>query len=380
MNPPIRRSTAGRAAAALAVLMLALSFLALSTANPAAQPRKESRVAKKKRKKPPTTYWGGWLGSQLTGTEAPYDMGAVHKFQGLVGKGLSLVEWSLPFADCFQNPCHFYPFPTTDVENVRQYGAIPVVSWASQSVPNDVNLPDFQLQDIIQGRYDDFIRSWAVQARDWGHPYFLRFDWEMNGDWFPWGEAVNGNHPGEFAVAWRHVHDIFTSVGSNNATWIWCPLAESANSVAKLRALYPGSPYVDWTCLDAYNWGATPANPHPWRSFKKIFIKDYTRIIKKVAKKKPMILAELGSHSEGGNKARWITKMFKNLRTDFRRVRAIIWFDVFDQRSNGVSIDWPVETTPGSLAAFRRGVSKRAYRPNVFGGAAASPIPPPPKR
>ena len=48
-----------------------------------------------KHHKPKTTrpsYWGAWIGRQFTGTEAPYDMNAVSDFQGLVGKGLSLIE------------------------------------------------------------------------------------------------------------------------------------------------------------------------------------------------------------------------------------------------------------------------------------------------
>ena len=68
---------------------------------------------------------------------------------------------------------------------------------------------------MISGKYDSYIpQNVAEDARDWGHPFFLRFDWEMNGNWFPWSEGVNGNQSGEFVAAWRHVHDIFTSVGA----------------------------------------------------------------------------------------------------------------------------------------------------------------------
>ncbi|MEK6276834.1 MAG: glycosyl hydrolase [Actinomycetota bacterium] len=326
-----------------------------------------------KKRKPPPLYWGAWIGWQLTGTEAPYDMNAVSKFQSLVGKGLSLVEWSQAFSDCRSSPCQFFDFPAADLQNVRQYGAIPVLSWASSSIPNYVNQPDFQLSDVIAGRYDGHIRSWASAARAWGHPFFLRFNWEMNGDWFPWGEATNGNQPGQSVAAWRHVHDIFTSVGATNATWVWCPLAEiKKNTVRGLRAVYPGDGYVDWTCLDGYNWGTTPENPHPWRSFNKIFRKDYLSITTKIARKKPMMLGEIGSHSGGGNKTAWIRAMFRKVRTDYRKVRALIWFNAFDR-----TINWPVETSPSTLAAFRRGVGKPNYKPNIYGNISARPIPRP---
>ena len=97
------------------------------------------------------------------------------------------------------------------------------------------------------------------------------------------------------------------------------------------------------------------------------------RVVKKIAPSKPMILAELGSNSAGGNKAAWIHNMFKQLRKNYRRVRAIIWFDLPDR-----SIDWPLETNAGALSAFRKGVSKPAYRSNVYSGTGGGGVPFPP--
>jgi hypothetical protein len=366
MTSRIPRLTAAKAAALLAVFALGLSLLAVTSG--------DSNARIRKKPKPPSLYWGAWIGPQLTGTEAPQDMNAVRAFQNLVGKPLSLVEFSLPFANCSESPCTFLPFPTDRFDNVRQYGAIPFYSWASGSTPIKVDQPDFQLGDVINGTYDSYIRSVADSARNWGHPFFLRFNWEMTGDWFPWAEGANGNTPGQYVAAWRHVHDIFTSAGATNATWVWCPLVDPHNTLHALRSTYPGNAYVDWTCLDGYNWGAAPVNPHRWKSFNKIFEKDYTRVIKKIARRKPMILAELGSNSAGGNKAAWITNMFKRLKTDYRRVRGIIWFDVVDR-----NIDWPLETSPSAAAAFGKGVRPARYFGNVFGGFGTNPIPPPPR-
>ena len=93
--------------------------------------------------------------------------------------------------------------------------------------PGATTEPDFQLSDVIAGTYDAYIAQFAAEAQDWGHPFFLRFNWEMNGNWFPWSEGVNGNNPGEYVAAWRHVHDIFAAVGATNATWVWCPYADA---------------------------------------------------------------------------------------------------------------------------------------------------------
>jgi Glycosyl hydrolase family 26 len=365
MTGSIRRVSVAMAVAGLAVLGLVLFS---ATSAPTASAAKKHK--KHKLRPAPPSYWGAWIGRQFTGTEAPYDMNPVSQFQGLIGKGLSLIETSVPFAHCDTTPCTPEDFPQNLFDPVRQYGAIPVLSWASQSDPATVNEPNFQLSDVINGTYDSYIANFAAQARDWGHPFFLRFDWEMNGDWFPWGEGVNGNQPGEYVAAYRHVHDIFASVGATNATWVWCPLVTGHDTLAGLRSLYPGSSYVDWTCLDGYNWGPTPVNPHPWRSFDKIFKKDYPWVVKKIARGKPMILAELGSNSAGGNKGAWIQNMFKQFRKNYRKVRAIIWFDVADR-----GIDWPLETNPGALSAFATGVQQPAYHANEFSGTGGGQVP-----
>jgi hypothetical protein len=39
-------------------------------------------------------YWGAWIGSQLTGREAPWDMSTVDAFENGVGKHVSIVHFS----------------------------------------------------------------------------------------------------------------------------------------------------------------------------------------------------------------------------------------------------------------------------------------------
>jgi mannan endo-1,4-beta-mannosidase len=368
-------------AALLGLLLVALALGGLpsqATAKPTAQVHhaKHKHKHRKRRARQRPSYWGAWIGDQITGKEPPWDMGAVSQLQGLLGKGLSLVAFSSPFADCTPAPCSFFAFPTTAMENVRAYGAIPFLDWSSEETspnPNDVtDMPNFQLADVVAGTYDSYIRKFAETARNWGHPFFLRFDWEMNGNWFPWGATVNGNNPGEFVSAWRHVHDIFTSVGATNATWVWCPYAEVDRHFAALAPLYPGSEYVDWTCLDGFNWGNNPTNPHRWHSFADILGPTYRKVVERIAPDKPMILAEMASTGGGYAKAKWIREMFTQMRTSFRRIRGLIWFDKIDR-----GIDWPLETSPAASRAFAKGLHGGPFRGNTQAAASANPIPPP---
>jgi Glycosyl hydrolase family 26 len=313
-------------------------------------------------------YWGAWIGNQLTGVEPPSDMTAVSKFEQMVGKALSILQFSSPFANCSKLPCSFYEFPTKSMESVRQHGSIPLLSWASQAIGN-LNASDFQLSDVIAGTYDSYIRKFAESAKAWGHPYFLRFDWEMNGPWFGWGAGANGNLPSEFNIAWRHVHNIFTSVGATNATWVWCPYV---HGTASLGSFYPGSDYVDWTCLDGYNWGTNPAAPYGWNSFNKLYSTAYSEITEAIAPGKPMMLGELAASEYGGSKAAWIREMFAALQTEYGNVRGLVWFE---KLGNGE--DWPLESSASALSAFAAGVQESRWASNTFAGLETSPIPPP---
>ncbi len=347
---------------------LAVLFLAVVALCPALLSAPGQAVAAK----PKSLYWGAWIGPQITGTAPPWDMTPVSGLSRLLGKGMSLVGFASPFEDCATGSCTFYRFPTSGMTSIREYGAIPFFSWGSEGTPRtSVGDPAFQLSDLIKGRYDEYIRTFAKEARSWGHPFFLRFDWEMNGNWFPWAEGVNGNKPGEFVAAWRHVHDIFTAAGATNATWVWCPFSDPQRKFNYLASLYPGTAYVDWTCLDGYNWGTNAVHARPWRSFSEIFATTYARV-EKLAPTKPIVLGEFATSPNGGHKAAWIRNMLSVIPKKFPRIRALVYLDGYDR-----GINWPIETSGSAAAAFARGISPPTFVANDYASLAASPIPPP---
>ncbi len=360
MKSGIRPAIAAKAGA-ISVLALLLSSFVMPSAAAAAKPRSRSS----------SLYWGATIGAQLTGTQAPFDMTAVSKFERKEGKGLSLVGFASPFANCASSPCSFYKFPTAAMENVREHGAIPFFSWASQQTPLSLDEPDFQLADVTNGTYDPYIRDFATAAKAWGHPFFLRFNFEANGNWFPWSEQTNGNGPGQYVAAWRHVHDIFTSVGATNATWAWCPNVNISHNLQSLRSLYPGDRYVDWTCLDGFNWGARSDSPG-WLSFGQVFRSTYRQIARKIAPAKPMIIGETASNDRGGSKAAWIRDMLARLAAGYPKIHGVLWFDVIDRNTH-----WPIETSRSVTRAFRKGIRRRVYTRNIYADLSASPIPPP---
>jgi hypothetical protein len=360
MTSTIRPGVAARSVATAVCALLTL-LLVLPAGAGAARP------------KPPTVYWGAQIGPQLTGTAAPWDMNAVTKFERLAGKRLSLVSFGAPFADCSSSPCTFFTFPTTPFNDIRAHGAIPFFSWGSESIPHSVNEPNFQLSDVIAGTYDSYIQSIATAAKNWGKPFFLRFNWEMNGNWFPWSEGVNGNQPGEYVAAWRHVHDIFTSVGASNASWVWCPYVNGSAASPTLGSLYPGDAYVDWTCLDGFNWGTGPSSATgQWRSFDFLYNPLYHQITDTIAPSKPLVIGEVASSEIGGSKAGWIHNMFMHLPVDYPKIRGLVWMEQYDG-----AMDWPIETSTTATSEFATGIQSSAYVTNGYSSAATSPIAPP---
>ncbi len=312
-----------------------------------------------------SVYWGANIGPHLTGATAPYDMTAADAFEGLAGnKRMSLIEFSLPWAHCHSQPCTFTPFPTAQMEAIRRRGAIPVFGWASYSQPLTMIEPDFTLSKITNGTYDDYIRRWAADAKAWGHPFFLNFNWEMNinGLW-PYSESVNGNKQGDFVRAWRHVHDIFRAQGASNVTWVWCAAGEYLGSLP-LKGLYPGDEYVDWSCIDAYNWD------YKWTSFSEMLGPTYDAM-QAIAPTKPLLIGETASTEKGGSKAAWIKDMLSvQIPRNFQNVKGVVWFEKWEDQ------DWPIESSPTARAAFAEGISSPYYAEGTFGDIIGGPIAP----
>jgi hypothetical protein len=319
-------------------------------------------------------YWGAWISGDTYDNESnpPWNTSAIDIFEQNAGKRVSILHWGQPWWHC-NGTCDYQLFDLQkdEYDTVRRRGAIPLVDWASfdYAAPDRVNQPQFPLSTIIAGQHDEYIRQWAAQAKAWGHPFFLRFNWEMNGDWFPWSERVNGNQPGEYVRAWRHVHDIFEEIGADNVTWVWCPNVVGPETIP-LDGLYPGDDYVDWVCMDGYNTGNHPSRSGRWQTFDEIFTKTYYAL-QALAPSKPIMIAEVASTEVGGSKPEWITDaLLRALPENFPKIKAVVWFNW-----NVRGIDWAIESSADAQKAFAEGIASQYYAKNRFSQLDISPIP-----
>jgi hypothetical protein len=283
--------------------------------------------------------------------DAPWDATTAAKFASNAGKTPSIVHWGLgtPWD-------HDFTYWQGTFNLVQNAGSLSLADMSTGSVA---------LRTIANGSYDTALRTWAQGAKAWGHPFFLRPDWEMNGGWFPWGTtASNQNTPADYVAAWQHMRQVFDSVGATNVTWVWCPNLEYSGSVPYSQ-LYPGDAYVDWTCLDGYNKGTSST------SFANLYTQSYNDLLK-LAPTKPIMIGEVSSLEYGGGKAAWTADaLATQLPQHFPQVKALVWFN-WRIYENGGWANWEMESSPSSQAAFAAAIDTPYYLSG--GGLAGLPL------
>src|SRR6266516_3981594 len=309
----------------------------------------------------PPVYYGVYVHNDF------WDFTPIPSFEGLAGKPVAIVQtyqnWATADAD--------HTFSPSWMDQVRAHGSIPQITWQPWDYTVGVNNPQpaFRLNQIYNGAYDSYITTWAQAAKAWGHPFFLRFAHEMNGNWYPWSDSTNGNQPGDYIKAWQHVHDIFTAQGATNVTWVWCPNVEGGSASTPLSQLYPGDTYVDWVCMDGYNWGTQVAG-FSWQTFSQVFTQTYTDF-GQLAPSKPIMIGEFSSAETGGSKAAWITDALSTqLPNNFPNIKAVLWFNANYER------DWRIESSTASQKAFAQAIAIPYYASNQFGSLNTVPIQP----
>jgi beta-mannanase len=244
-------------------------------------------------------------------------------------------------------------FPLTDCREARARAKTMQITWEPWHFEN----PDaIKLTDIIAGKHDPYIDSWANAAKSFGSEVWIRWGHEFNGNWYPWSVSANGHNPQLYVKAFRHIHDRFTRAGAFNVRWVWCVNAENVpqSDWNDPRRAYPGDAYVDMIAMDGYNFGSTL--PHSrWQSFAEIYDAPY-ELLTKAYPGKPLMIGEVASATTGGDKAAWIREMDKALRSRFHRVQGVVWFEAQKEA------DWRMTSSPAVLTASRSVWDQNYYR------------------
>lgn len=319
-------------------------------------------------------YWGSWISGQVAlmpregekspRGDAPWDYETWDLFEEHAGgKKVSILHFGQP--PPWVEP-KFQPGP---LNLTIERGAIPMMDMRNDAASYPIHV---SLKDIVEGKVDSAFEAWAEKVAEYGKPFFFRWAWEMNGGWNPWGKEAESN-PAVYVEAWEHLHDIAEEAGASNLTWVWCPNVKSP-STNPMKPLFPENPeYVDWTCLDGYNWGTSPVQSDSWKSFKTVFGESYDELLE-LAPRKPIMIGETASTEYGGSKSAWITDaLATQIPLYYPRIKAVVWFNWnAEEGTSGGRMDWPIESSEAAEKAFAAAIGSSNY---AEGGEAFESLP-----
>ncbi|MFA5113469.1 MAG: glycosyl hydrolase [Candidatus Margulisiibacteriota bacterium] len=259
-------------------------------------------------------------------------------FQAKIDRQLAVVLWYVHWQE---------PFPQSEADQVANNGSVPLITWEPW-----ITDPAGTLEAIAAGSYESYVRAFFQAAKEWGKPVLLRFAHEMNGNWYPWDGAHNGESagPDSYKKAWTYIYNVKQAVGAANVALVWCPNNYSLPDADwnELERYYPGDACVDWIGMDGYNWGYDK-----WQSFDLIFADAYAALAALTAK--PLMIGEFASAENGGSKEAWIADAFARIGADYPRIKLFCWFNINKER------DWRIESSAGALAAFKKALQNEHF-------------------
>ncbi len=174
-----------------------------------------------------------------------------------------------------------------NILRAKKAGLFPIVSWRCES-----------LKDFTSKRYaSTLIRLGRLLGKGG-----LRFQYEMNGFWFPQVPSK------EYIRIWKNTYKLVKSKNPE-VSFIFCP---NATIGAKGFVNYfPGDEFVDICALDVYDrYVKTPIKPEHYAmpNLSPAQLMGPDLMVLKSLTDKPIILGELNSCREGQDRATWIAQ------------------------------------------------------------------------
>jgi hypothetical protein len=209
-------------------------------------------------------------------------------------------------------------------------GTIPLISWRGVAY-----------ETILSGHADPVIKAAARNLASLAEPVFLRWAWEMNGNWYPWGGANNDNDPQAYVDCWRYLHRAFTQQGVHNVAWVWSVNWNNRPPVVsnRFQSYYPGDSYVDWVGLSGYN--LSHESPQTL----------YDPLYNAYATRKPVFITEIAAADFGGITKGDFIRKFATYVASRPAIGAVAWFDTDTHK--GAPYNWRIDANVDSLAAYK---------------------------
>ncbi|SFL10650.1 Glycosyl hydrolase family 26 [Paenibacillus sp. 1_12] len=205
-------------------------------------------------------------------------------------------------------------FPIQQADNVKAMGGSLQIGWE----------PRYGLDDVLD---DEYVRTFAKEAKASGIPVFLRYASEMNGAWVPWyGDPV------KYIEKFQLIHKIMKEEAPN-VVMVWSP---NFMPMDNIDAYYPGDDYVDWIGYSLY----AIDGPQSASDDKSGFLQSF-RPLSEAYPNKPIMISESGvSHYnliKNESYERWaedqLGDLYAYLPRLYPRVKAITYFNFSKERA-----------------------------------------------
>ncbi len=262
-------------------------------------------------------------------------------------------------------------FPHDLMKSIYSKEAIPMITWepwASTLAENDSNeelkAEKKVFQNIINGKFDSYIRDFAQILKSYNKPIFLRFAHEFDNPQYPWSGAGD-NTANEFKTAWKYVHDLIKKEGAHKVILVWNPW--KADSMAEY---YPGDQYVDWIGITLLDY--SPLDNVNEYSFSELYqpygegLAGFTR--------NPVILAEFGSLQKRKEQQQWLQAALDSIQVKNKEIAGVVFFNSSLDKNipsgtndNPNKLDWTID----SWGFLKRNGKKNQ---NVFGFRDNNPV------
>jgi mannan endo-1,4-beta-mannosidase len=220
-----------------------------------------------------------------------------------------------------------------------------LISWLPDKGADSTNAPGYRLSAIAAGKFDPELRQLGAQIKALPHGATVRPMPDPNTPWYAWSGTANGNRPGDYVRAWKHVRKVLLKAAGKKVKLMWSVYARSVpdNKQNALAVYFPGGKQVDSVAADAYNFGT--AQGLTWTAPADLFAPAYGAI-QKLAKK-PFWISETGSTARGGDEGAWIGALGQLGKT-MPKLTGVVWYDVKDATG-----DFRVPRKGAAAAAFK---------------------------
>lgn len=228
-------------------------------------------------------------------------------------------------------------FPEDSLQLVYKNNAIPLINWVPWITdPVSGKLIDEQVfKNILTGKYDTLINSYAQKMRAINKPIYLRFAAQQHNNLTA---IIQNTQPTDFILAWQYVFAKFKNAGAEKVIWVWNPW-----NVETALDFFPGKKYVDWLAVNVLDYNL-PKIEISGNSFDSLYRPYHNLTVFNLGI--PVMIAEAGTLSP--NKKIWWSDAWNNIDTAFTEIKSVVFYNnkfdhYFVELNKTKDINWNID-------------------------------------